>query len=482
MELTLIIIAAMLAVAGAFLVFAWLSERRRARRIGSELTAARLAHEAESEALRERLSAAERDAAVSARDHANAVDQTARADDAARLLREELRATERAREDAELRIATMAADARAFERQIEDLKAAREIMRQEFKATAGEVLKAQGETFKAQNTEQLGHLLTPLKIELDTFRKSLGEAQLKNVEQHGSLKEQIERLSQQSNLIATDAQNLTRALKGDVRMQGAWGEMVVDTILQRLGFQEGVEYSTQESFVDGEGRRRTDYIINLPQGERLIIDSKVSLVDFEAYANADDEIARDAALKRHAASLRAHVKTLASKDYQARVGTRLDFVIMFVPIEAALGAALKRHETLCLEALDSKVAIATPTTLTTQLKTVAAMWRRERINAGAEKIAKRAGALYDKFAGFVEDLEEIGKRLDQTQSAYDKAFSKMKTGNGNLLAQVEKLRALGATASKALPQALLEEAGVDEDELLQIEADHDVGAAPPTVQ
>ncbi|MEZ5917826.1 MAG: DNA recombination protein RmuC, partial [Parvularculaceae bacterium] len=363
---------------------------------------------------------------------------------------------------------------------------AREQMRQSFGETANALLKQHSESFKSQNSEQLDHLLKPLKNDIDAFKKSLGDAHNLSAQQHGSLKEQIEQLSRQSASISKEAENLTRALKGNVQMQGAWGEMIIDTILQRLGLREGVEYSRQESFSDAEGRARTDYILNLPQGERLIIDSKVSLTDFEGYVNAEDDAERAARLAAHTRSLRAHVKGLSSKDYHKRVGTKLDFVIMFVPIEAALGVALTHDETLQIDALDQKVAFATPTTLTTQMKTVAAMWRIERQHQNAEKIAGRAGVLYDKFVGFIEDMEKLGERLGQAQKSYDGAVNKLSGGSGNLVRQVEMLKAMGAATAKTIPQDLLDVAEANDAEaLLQIEqqgADEGDDAAPKTIQ
>ncbi|MCA8887243.1 MAG: DNA recombination protein RmuC, partial [Parvularculaceae bacterium] len=301
----------------------------------------------------------------------------------AEVLTDEVRAVSEDREILARQLERIRAEARGFERQIADLKEAKEQMRQSFGETANALLKQHSESFKAQNSEQLDHLLKPLKNDIDAFKTSLGQAYTLSTEQHGSLKQQIEQLSRQSASISKEAENLTRALKGNVQMQGAWGEMIIDTILQRLGLREGVEYTRQESFSDAEGRARTDYILNLPQGERLIIDSKVSLTDFEGYVNAEDDAERAARLAAHARSLRAHVKGLSSKDYHKRVGTKLDFVIMFVPIEAALGVALTHDETLQIDALDQKVAFATPTTLTTQMKTVAAMWRIERQHQNA---------------------------------------------------------------------------------------------------
>ncbi len=365
------------------------------------------------------------------------------------------------------------AEANGLERQIADLKEAKEQMRHSFNETANALLKQHSENFKAQNSEQIGHLLTPLKNDIDGFKKALGDAHVETAKQHGSLKEHIEQLARQSAAVSKEAENLSRALKGNVQMQGAWGEMIVDTILQRLGLREGAEYTRQESFSDAEGRARTDYIVRLPQGDAVVIDSKVSLVDFERFVNADNEDARAQHLIAHARSLRLHIKGLSSKEYHARAGTRLDFVIMFVPIEAALSAALTKDETLALDALDQKVAIATPTTLTTTIQTIAAMWKVERQNANAEAIADRAGKLYDKFVNFVDDLTDIGGRIEQAAKSYDKAMTKI-SGAGGLVRQAEMLKAMGAKTSKSLPKEMLEGAGAaDREELLRLE-----GAAP----
>lgn len=348
------------------------------------------------------------------------------------------------------------AEAEARERQIAELKDVGEKMRLEFGEKAGALMQKNSESFKAQNREQIEVLLGPLKSDIDAFKKSLGEAHLRASEQHGSLQRQIEQLSLRSAEVSKETVALTRALKGDVQVQGAWGEMVLDTLLQRLGFEEGVQYTRQETFADGEGRVRTDYIVHLPQSEPLIIDSKVSLLDFEAFVNAADDATRQASLAAHARSIRAHVKGLAARNYPKKVGTRLNFVVMFVPIEGALGAALKHDETLCLDALDLRVVLATPTTLATQLSTVNAIWTIERQQKNAEEIARRAGALYDKFAGFVDDMQSVGARLSQLDAAYQGAMKKLSSGSGNLMRQAEMLRELGAATTKQLPRDLLD--------------------------
>jgi DNA recombination protein RmuC len=363
------------------------------------------------------------------------------------------------------------AEARGLERQINDLKEAKEHMRQTFAENASALMQNHSESFKAQNREQLEALLGPLKADIARFNSSLSE-------QHGSLKEQIAHLSQQSADISKEAVALTRALKGNVQKQGAWGEMIVDTILARLGFREGVEFTRQETFSAGGERFRTDYVVMLPNGERIVIDSKVSLIDFERYVNATEEEA-GAHLAAHARSMRAHMKGLAEKSYHTHAGSGLDFVIMFVPIEAALGAALQHDDTLCVDALERKIAIATPTTLTTQLQTIRALWKAELRNHSAEDIARRAGLLYDKFCGFVDDLAAVGSAVDRLQESFDGAMNKLSTGKGNLVRQVEILKEMGASTNKSLPPDLLAAAGADDSRgLPHKEAEPAVGRAP----
>ncbi len=368
------------------------------------------------------------------------------------------------------------AEAKGLERQIADLLEAKEQMRLTFVENAGRLMESHSETFKAQNKQQIENLLAPLKDDIVNFKRSLGDAHEKSAEHHGSLKEQIAALSLRSAEVSKETVALTRALKGNVQKQGAWGEMIVDTILTRLGFREGVEFTRQESFSADEGRVRTDYVVNLPNGERIVVDSKVSLLDFERYVNAEDEEASAVHLASHARSMRAHIKGLAEKDYHSRAGSGLGFVIMFVPIEAALGAALQHDETLCLDALDRKIAIATPTTLTTQLQTIRALWKTELRNRNADDIAKRAGVLYDKFQGFVTDLVAVGDRVRQLDAAFQGAMKKLSTGSGNLVRQAEILKAMGASANKSLPKDLIADAGAESPEdLLRIE---DATAAP----
>ncbi|SMF82130.1 DNA recombination protein RmuC [Tistlia consotensis] len=340
----------------------------------------------------------------------------------------------------------------------------RETMTKEFKLLADEVMKTHGTSFAQQNKDQVEGLLKPLRDRLQEFQQGLQSAHTESAKERATLAEQIKQLSDHSARMSSETQNLTRALKGKAQTQGAWGEMILSTILERSGLREGEEYTTQDSHTTEEGQRvRSDVLVNLPGGQRIVIDSKVSLTAFEECVNAEEETGRAAAALRHVTSMRGHIRTLGSKDYHLAAGSELDYVIMFVPIEGALAIALEQDPALTAFAADSNVAIATPTTLMVALRTVANVWQVERRNRNAEQIASRAGRLYDKFVGFAKDMESLGTRLDGARQCYDQAMGKLSTGNGNLVRQVEQLKQLGAKASKALPATLKEEAAADDE-------------------
>lgn len=342
------------------------------------------------------------------------------------------------------------------------LQAAREQMAQQFDVLANNALKSQGESFSKQNKEQIEGLLNPLKERIVEFQGGMQAAQTESAKERASLAEQIRHLSESSARMSQEAHNLTTALKGKAQTQGAWGEMLLATILERSGLRKGEEYIQQEShsLQDG-GRLRPDVVVNLPNAERIVVDAKVSLTAFEGYVNAVDEGERSVCLARHLASMRAHIKELAAKEYQNLGGSQLNFVIMFVPIEGALAAALQEDPTLTMAAAEAHVAIATPTTLMVALKTVASLWQIERRNLNAEAIADRAGKLYDKFVGFADDMMGLGRRIDQAKITYDEAMGKLSKGRGNLVGQAEKLKAMGAKTAKSVPSELrLEEEAV----------------------
>jgi DNA recombination protein RmuC len=333
---------------------------------------------------------------------------------------------------------------------------ARAKMTQEFRVLADEVMRGHSQQFGEQNREQIGALLNPVREKLSEYQQGLQAAQLETARERATLAEQIRALSEASAAMTSETTNLTRALRGQVQLQGAWGEMVLATVLQRAGLREGEEYEAQKSVAGETGQRlRPDVVVNLPGGQRIVVDAKVSLLAFESHVNAEAEEQRARHLEAHVMSMRAHIRGLGEKRYPAAIGGGLDYVIMFVPIEGALAAAVQASPDLTALAAERNVAIATPTTLLIALRTVANVWQVDRRQKNAEEIARRAGGLYDKFVGFLEDLGNVGSRLDQARDAYDKAFGKLSTGKGNLVRQVEQLRELGASASKAIPPTLL---------------------------
>ncbi|PJK29686.1 DNA recombination protein RmuC [Minwuia thermotolerans] len=415
--------------------------------------------------------AAERDARIAAEGQAARLEEAVRRLEAdereareatakleARLEAERNRAGTLERDLATLRVERQK-DAERAEQQIAELKDAREAMTKEFRLLAEEVMAKHGQTFRQQNREQIEGLLNPLRQKIVEFQQGMTHAQQEAATGRATLAEQIRMLSERSGEMTRETLNLTRALKGRTQTQGAWGEMILSTILEKSGLREGEEYATQQSETMEDGRRlRPDVVVNLPNDHKIIVDSKVSLVAFEEFVNAEDEAGRAAGLKRHVDSLRGHIRDLSSKDYSRIAGVTPDYVIMFVPIEGAFAAALETAPDLTGFAIGQNITIATPTTLITLLRTVANLWQVERQQKNAEEIASRAGLLYDKFEGFVSDMSRIRKGLDSATQAHDQAMGKLSTGRGNLVNQAETLRQLGAKTKKRLPDELIEDA------------------------
>ena len=299
-------------------------------------------------------------------------------------------------------------------------------------------------------------MLTPLREKLVEFQQGLTNAHTESAKDRATLAEQIKNLAAKSDLMTNETTNLTRALKGKSQTQGAWGEMILATILESSGLRAGEEYEAQASHTTEDGQRlRPDVIVNLPENHRIVIDAKVSLTAYEAHSSAENDEDRTAALKAHLVSLRNHIKILSSKEYHAHT-TGVDYVIMFVPIEGALAVALQADPSLIIDALAQHVTIATPTTLITVLRTVRSIWRTWSINKNAEEIAVRAGQLYEKFFGFTEDMEKLGGKLGDAQASHKSAMNKLSTGTGNVFRQFEMLKALGAKTNKTLPAGLLD--------------------------
>ncbi len=321
---------------------------------------------------------------------------------------------------------------------------ARQQMTDEFKAIAGDVLKNQSETFTKQNREQVDTLLKPLNEKIGEFHRGL-------IEDRSAMKERIQALVESNLQITTEAQNLTRALKGNSQTQGAWGEMILSTILEQSGLREGEQFFTQTNHTGEDGHRvRTDVEIRMPNGDVLVIDSKVSLTAFEAFVNSEDDL-REQHLRAHITSVRTHIATLGDKSYHRAAGSKLDYVMMFVPIESALATAIQNDAKLVEFGMSKGVMLTTPTTLMTVLRTVRNFWDIEKRHQNAEEIAERAGALYEKVAGFLATMDQVGDAIDKSQRAYAKAKDQLSSGRGNVVRQVEMLRELGAKSNKQLP-------------------------------
>jgi DNA recombination protein RmuC len=341
--------------------------------------------------------------------------------------------------------AQMTEQARQEAQNLERFMAARQQMTDEFKVLAGDVLKTHGETFSKQNREQVDLLLKPLGEKIVEFQTGL-------LKDRAELGARIQHLTMSSLTMSQEANALTRALKGNAQVQGAWGEMILSTILKNSGLREGEQFRTQQSHTADDGARvRTDVEILLPNGDVMIVDSKVSLTAFEALVNATGDLERAQQLKAHTASMRTHIKTLAGKQYQRHAKSGLDFVFMFVPIEAAFSAAVTAEPDLIEFAMAQGVLLTTPTTLLSALRTVANVWDIEKRQQNAEQIAERAGALYDKVVGFLDKMDQIGTSLDRTRGTFNDARNLLAGGKGSVVRQVEMLRELGAKTSKQLP-------------------------------
>ncbi|MBR5454942.1 MAG: DNA recombination protein RmuC [Rikenellaceae bacterium] len=343
-------------------------------------------------------------------------------------------------------------------REREEADKNREVMRSEFKVLASEILASESEKFKATNKESLQILLKPFGDNLRDFKERVEKIHATELTQQGAIQNELKNLQRLNQQITSETANLTRALKGDSKYQGDWGEMVLATILESFNFQRGVHYNTQENFKDEEGRNlRPDVVMNLPGGKQIIIDSKVSLTAFVGYVGAESEEQRSGFIKAHLESTRRHVEELSRKNYQALglIKDRTpDFVIMFMPNEPAFMAALQEDGTLWEDAYRKNVIIASPTNLFALLKIIDDLWYRDAQSRNALDIAEQGTKLYEKFVGFVSDLEAVGASLGKAESAYEEAMKKLSTGRGNLVGQCEKLQRLGVKSKKQLSKAI----------------------------
>ncbi len=332
----------------------------------------------------------------------------------------------------------------------------------EFKNLANEIFEEKSKKFTDQNRTNLDELLKPLGQKLTDFEKKVDETNKDALQRNAALREQITGLRELNQRMSEETENLTKALKGDSRIQGNWGEVVLERILEESGLKKDREYFTQESITTEAGRRlRPDVIIKLPDNKNIIIDAKASLVSYERYMNADSEEEREKYLKEHLVSVKTHIKGLSQKNYQMLFETgSLDYVLMFVPIEAAFALIIEKGGEIYNEAHHQNIVIVSPATLIATLRTVASIWKHEYQNQNALEIARQGGALYDKFKSFVDDLVKVGQSLSSTKNTYDEAMKKLVTGKDNLVRKTERLRELGAKVSKTIDPKVLNRAEV----------------------
>ena len=351
--------------------------------------------------------------------------------------------------------------------QKQEVEKLQEKFAKEFENLANKILEEKSNKFTEQNQKNIKQILSPLQEKIQLFEKKVEASQKENISINSALKEQLVNLQNQNLKITQEAENLTKALKGDSKMQGNWGELVLERVLEKSGLEKDREYSVQQSFTLEDGTRvLPDVIINLPDGKKMIVDSKVSLTDYERYVNADDDM-KECHLKDHINSLRKHVEQLSAKKYEDLYEMESpDFVLLFVPIEPAFAVAINQDNSLYNKAFEQNIVIVTPSTLLATLRTIDTMWNNEKQQKNAIEIARQAGALYDKFEGFVNDLTKVGKKMDEAKTEYRGAMNKLVEGRGNIVTSIEKLKKMGAKAKKSIPDAILKRAIEDD---IQIE-------------
>ncbi|RUT79481.1 DNA recombination protein RmuC [Ancylomarina longa] len=328
----------------------------------------------------------------------------------------------------------------------------------EFENIATKILKENTKEFTSSNQKNMSDIMGPIKEKLTSFEKKVEETYDRELRDKISLKEEVKKLYELNSKISDEANNLTKALKGDVKKQGNWGEVVLERILERSGLTKGEEYDREVVMQNSEGQTiRPDVIIRLPEEKHVIVDSKVSLVAYERFVNCNDDSEREKYQKEHLTSMKAHVKELAVKHYQSSASLNSpDFVLMFIPIESSFAMAVQYDHELFGYAWDNKIVIVSPSTLLATLRTIASIWKQEHQNRNVLEIARQGGALYDKFVGFVDDMIKLGKQMDSSKNSYQDAMKKLYDGNGNLVKRAETIRELGAKVKKKLPQNLID--------------------------
>ena len=388
-----------------------------------------------------------------------------------------------ARELGEARVAlreqevTLDKERRATTEKLELLERNRDALKQEFENLANKIFEQKSERFSQQTRTSLDTLLNPFRDQLQDFRKRVEDVYTTETRDRQALRSEIKSLQDLNRQITEEASNLTRALKGDKKIQGNWGELILERVLEKSGLRKGVEYDTQGSYRDSDNQLyRPDVIVHLPDSRNLIIDSKVSLVAYQQWVTEDeDSEVKEQALKQHVEAVRNHIRTLSEKDYSQLHGLHSpDFVLLFMPIEPAFVAAFQQDENLFAEAFERKIIVVTPTTLLATLRTIENIWRYERQSQNARRIAERAGAVYDKLRVFVEAMERLGSQLHTAQGTYDSAMNNLTRGRGNLISQANRFVELGVRVKKELPKAIMDQAEVDGGEESEIADDNDL--------
>jgi len=356
--------------------------------------------------------------------------------------------------------ATLELEKKAVHEKLALLESTKAQLANEFKVLSNQIFESKQTLFIQQTQASMDAILKPVQGSLEAFKQRIELVHKEDLEGRASLSEQLKQLHALNHQMSEETQNLTQALKGDSKTQGNWGELILERLLERSGLTEGVEFDREKSFIDESGKRlRPDVVLNLPDNKHVIIDSKVSLLHYEQSLNSSDEIQRASALKAHLQSLKTHIETLATKRYEYLDQLNApDFVLMFIPVEGAYLMAIEADASIFETAFEKRVAVVTPTTLFTSLKTIEQLWRYERQSENTLKLIKRAADVHDKFVSFVESFEKVGKQLQTAQNTYETARSQMISGKGNLVRQAEMLKELAGKTKKEIPSHLLEEA------------------------
>jgi len=339
-------------------------------------------------------------------------------------------------------------------------------LKSQFKILANDIFEEKDKKLSQQNREKLDAIINPFSKQLNDFKRKVDHVYDNEGKQRASLITEVKNLRELNQQLNKEARNLSQALKGDKKIQGNWGELILERVLEQSGLRKGHEYETQGGFRDTDNNiLKPDVIIHLPQDKDIIVDSKVSLIAYEKYTSSENQEDQKAALNEHMDAIKSHIKVLSEKDYSSLSGVKtLDFVLMFIPIEPAFMVAFQHNDKIFVDAFSSKIVVVTPTTLLATLKTIENLWRYEKQNQNARDIADRASNIYDKFRGFIEDIEKLGKQLDTTQATYHDALNKLTRGRGNLVNQAQQLLDLGVKVKKEIPKSMLEKSEISEEE------------------